>query len=133
MDSADWMEDDIHTNLTVASDHRLSQIIWTRGYNVTSDEAYWIFLAPDWHGALDELRGVNKTYGKVGYVFLDDVMKNKGVMSNLNETPRQITDELYAKYSLEPFELIHRETSPDGSKWAEVYAVNWTFIDNAIG
>jgi len=133
MDAADWMRNNVHTNLTVASDHRLSQIIWTRGFNVTSDEAYWIFLAPDWHGALDELKGENKTYGKVGYVFIDDIMRTKGIQSGLNESPRPITDALYAKYSAEPFELVHREISQDGSKWAEVYAVNWTFIDNAIG
>jgi len=133
MDAADWMEDNIHTNLTVASDHRLSQMIWTRGFNVTSDDAYWIFLAPDWRGTLDELNGTGKSYGKVGYVFIDDVMRTKGVMSNLNETPRPITDALYAKYSQEPFDLIHRETSSDGSKWAEVFAVNWTYIYNARG
>jgi 4-amino-4-deoxy-L-arabinose transferase-like glycosyltransferase len=133
MEAADWMKDNIHTNLTVASDHILSQILWTRGFNTTSDEAYWIFLAPDWRGTLDELNGTNKTCGKVGYVFIDDVMRTKGVMSNLNETPRPITDELYAKYSAEPFELLHRSASSDGSKWAEVYMVNWTYIDNAIG
>ena len=133
MDAADWMEDSIHTDLTVASDHRLSQIIWTRGFNVTSDEAYWIFLAPDWRGTLDELNGTNKTYGKVGYVFIDDVMRTLGVQSNLNESPRPMTDELYGKFSAEPFELIHSSSDADGSKWAEVYAVNWTYIDKAIG
>jgi hypothetical protein len=133
MEAADWMKETVHTNLTVASDHILSQIIWTRGFNVTSDEAYWIFLAANWTGALDELNGTNKTYGKVGYVFIDDIMRTKGVQSNLNESPRPITDELYAKYSAEPFELIHRTANADGTKWAEVYAVNWTFIDNKIG
>jgi hypothetical protein len=133
IEAADWMKENVRTNLTVASDHRVSQILWTRGFNVTSDEAYWIFLAPDWRGTLDELNGTNRTYGKVGYVFMDDVMRTKGVQSNLNESPRPITDELYAKYSAQPFELLHRSVSSDGSKWAEVYAVNWTYIDNAIG
>ena len=133
IDAADWMKENVRTNLTVASDHRVSQILWTRGFNVTSDEAYWIFLAANWTGALDELNGTNKTYGKVGYVFIDDVMRTKGVQSNLNESPRPITDELYAKYSAEPFELIHRESNQDDAKWAEVYMVNWTYIGNAIG
>ena len=128
-EAADWMKGNIHTNLTVASDHRLSQIIWTRGFKVTSDEAYWIFFATNWTGALDELNGTGKTYGKVGFVVIDDVMRVKGVQSGLNETPRPITDEYYAKFSAEPFRLLYRSTSADGSKWAEVYGVDWTFID----
>ena len=88
IDAADWMKDHVRTNLTVASDHRISQILWTRGFNVTSDEAYWIFFAANWTGALDELNGTNRTYGKVGYVFIDDIMRTKGVQSNLNESPR---------------------------------------------
>jgi hypothetical protein len=133
MDTANWMKDDAQTNLTVASDHRISQILWTKGFKVTSDEAYWIFFAPDWRGMLDELNGTGKTYGKVGYVFIDDVMRTKGVQSNLNETPRPITDALYAKFGSEPFELLHRVSNADGTKWAEVYVVNWTYIGNNIG
>jgi hypothetical protein len=132
-DAADWMKENVHTNLTVGSDHRVSQILWTRGFKVTSDEAYWIFFAPNWTGALDELNGTGKTYGKVGFIVIDDVMKNKGVQSNLNETPRPITDAEYAKFSAEPFGLLYRARSADGSKWAEVYSVNWTFIGNAHG
>jgi len=131
--AAGWMKQNVRTNLTVASDHRLSQMIWTPGLNVTSDEAYWIFFAENWTGALDELYGTGKSYGRVGFVVIDDVMRYRGVQSNLNESPRPISDRQFAKFSAEPFELLHREASPDGSKWAEVYAVNWTYILNAIG
>lgn len=133
MDTAGWMKANIHTNLTVASDHRISQILWTKGFKVTSDEAYWIFFAPGWRGTLEELNGTGKTYGKVGFVFIDDVMRTKGVQSNLNETPRPITGALYAKFGSEPFELLHRVSNGDGTRWAEVYVVNWTYIDKNIG
>jgi 4-amino-4-deoxy-L-arabinose transferase-like glycosyltransferase len=132
-EAADWMKGNVQSNLTVASDHRVSQIVWTRGFKVTSDEAYWIFFAENWTGALGELNGTGKTYGKVGFVVIDDVMREKGVQSNLNETPRPITDELYAKFAQEPFSLLFRAQSADGSKWAEVYGVDWAYIDNAIG
>ncbi|MBM4248177.1 MAG: hypothetical protein FJ149_01815 [Euryarchaeota archaeon] len=128
-EAADWMQENVHTNLTVASDHRVSQIIWTRGFKVTSDEAYWIFFAENWTDALDELNGTQRTYGRVGFVVIDDVMREKGVQSNLNETPRPITDLHYAKFSQEPFRLLFRARSADGSKWAEVSAVDWGYIE----
>jgi 4-amino-4-deoxy-L-arabinose transferase-like glycosyltransferase len=131
--AADWMKENVHTNLSVASDHRVSQIIWSRGFKVTSDEAYWIFFAEDWTGALGELNGTGKTYGKVGFVVIDDVMREKGVQSNLNETPRPITDRYYAKFSQEPFDLLYRSQSADGSKWAEVYSVDWEYIGSEAG
>jgi 4-amino-4-deoxy-L-arabinose transferase-like glycosyltransferase len=132
-EAADWMKENVHTNLTVASDHRVSQIVWSRGFKVTSDEAYWIFFAENWTGALGELNGTGKTYGKVGFVVIDDVMRGKGVQSNLNETPRPITDTYYAKFSQEPFKLLYRAQGAAGSRWAEVYGVDWSYIDRAIG
>jgi len=86
-----------------------------------------------WTGTLDELNGTGKSYGKVGFVVIDDVMREKGVQSSLNETPRPISDAGYARFSAERFGLLHRTSGADGSKWAEVYGVDWEFIDNATG
>ena len=60
-------------------------------------------------------------------------MRDKGVQSNLNETPRPISDAGYAKFSKEPFRLLFRAQSADGSKWAEVYDVDWEYIDSVVG
>jgi len=129
MDAVGWMKDNLPHNCTVASDHRLSQIAWMRGFNATSDDAYIIWFCINWTDAIKELNATGKKYERVSYVLIDDIMRDRGIQSNNNETPRPMTNESYEKFALEPFSLIHREVSQDGKKWAEVYSVNWTYIE----
>jgi hypothetical protein len=56
-------------------------------------------------------------------------MRYKGVQSNINETPRNLTERSYEKFMLSPFTLIYRSENEDGSKWAELYEVDWDFIE----
>jgi hypothetical protein len=124
-----WMKGNITgANFTVASDHRISQILWAEGYNATSDEAYVIWFSENWTDSLVELETVNYSMPQIGYVLIDHVMRFDGIQSNINETPKNMTPESYGKFAHPPFELIYRSESLDGGKWAELYEVDWDYI-----
>ena len=115
-------------NFTVASDHRISQILWAEGYNATSDEAYVIWFSANWTDSIDELETVNYTMPQIRYVLIDHVMRYDGIQSNINETPKNMTPESYGKFTHPPFELLYRSESLDTEKWAELYEVDWDYI-----
>ena len=124
-----WIKGNITgANFTVASDHRISQILWAEGYNATSDEAYVIWFSHDWTDCLEELETVNYTKPQIRYIMIDHVMRFDGIQSNINETPRNMTPESYGKFAHPPFELLYRSESLDGEKWAELYDVDWDYI-----
>jgi hypothetical protein len=129
-DVIDWMKGNVTGyNFTIASDHRISQIFWAEGYNVTSDDAYVIWFSENWTESLDELETANGTKPRIEYIVIDHVMRFDGVQSNINETPRNLTTESYEKFMIEPFSLIYRSENLDGEKWAELYKVDWIFIE----
>lgn len=130
-DVADWMKGNVTGyNFTIASDHRISQIFWAEGYNVTSDSAYVIWFSENWTESLDELETANGSQPRIEYVVIDHVMRYEGVQSNINETPRNMTPESYAKFQEPPFSLIFRSESEDGEKWAELYWIDWNYIED---
>ena len=125
-----WMQGNVSgTNFTVASDHRISQILWAEGYNATSDAAYKIWFSENWTGCLDELETVNGSKPQIWYVLIDEVMRLLGVQSNINETPRPMSLESYEKFQLPPFSLLFRSESEDSNHWAELYEVDWDYIE----
>jgi len=126
-----WMGGNITgANFTVASDHRISQILWAEGYNATSDDAYIIWFSTNWTESVEELETVNYSKPQIRYLLIDHVMRYEGIQSNINETPRNMTPEMYGKFAQPPFELLHRSESPEGEKWAEIYEVDWDYIEN---
>jgi hypothetical protein len=129
-DVVHWMQENVSGyNFTVASDHRISQILWAEGYNVTSDDAYLIWFSPNWTGCLEELETVNYSKPQIKYILIDYVMRFDGVQSNINETPQNLTPESYGKFTEPPFSLIYRSENEKGTKWAEVYEVDWEYIE----
>jgi hypothetical protein len=116
-DAVDYLEFNTTVNGTVASDHRISSVLWERGFNATYDYAYNLWFDPNWNSTtcLNELHGhgVGKEYGKVDYVVIDSVMVRKGVQSNINETPRPITAIGYEKFNQQPFELEFESASEE--------------------
>jgi hypothetical protein len=132
-DTMEWMEGNISKNMTIATDHRISQILWANGYNATSDDMYLLWYSDDWTDAEHELRAENRDYERVSYVLIDDVMKNKSVNVNINESYRPINDTNYEKFRYQPFELVEEGTfmSKNGKHWSELYWVNWTYIENS--
>ena len=118
----DWMTQNVVPNRTVAADHRMSQILWARHFPVTNDDAMLVWTGSNWSTVSGELQSFNP---RVEYVFLDHIMVESGIQSGTNTTPPRMTTESIAKFQLPPFRLLHRIESPDGSRWAEVYAVDW--------
>jgi hypothetical protein len=129
-DVLDWMKGNVTGhNFTIASDHRLSQIFWAEGYNVTSDAAYVIWFSDNWTESLEELETINGSKPRIEYILIDHVMRFEGVQSNINETPKNLSDEQYEKFQKAPFTLIFRSVNKEGDKWAELYEVDWVYIE----
>jgi hypothetical protein len=149
----EYLEGNATANGTVASDHRISNILWQAGFNATYDDAYDLWFSPAWNnaGCLSELEGNGTTryYGRVDYLVVDSVMIRDGVQSNINETPRMVNNTFYEKFNNEPFELVFEAASlnnytgavyvgylskplPVALNWCRVYRVNWTYIDGNV-
>lgn len=125
-----WMKGNVSGyNFTVASDHRISQILWAEGYNATSEAAYKIWFSENWTDCLDELMTANETKPQIRYVLIDDVMHNQGVQSNINETPQPLSLKSHEKFQSPPFSLVFRSESEGGTSWAELYEVDWEYIE----
>ncbi len=125
-DTIEYMKGNISLNSTVASDHRISTLLWEAGFNPTYDSTYFLWFSESWNDSrcLSELEGygVDGTYyGPVQYIVIDSVMVRDGVQSNINETPRAIIPEFYEKFNNEPFELIYERVSEqklmDDEEW----------------
>ncbi len=115
--AVDYLEDNVRTNGTIASDHRISTILWEAGFNTTYDDAYDLWFSTGWNqtGCIAELHGngVTKEFGRIDYVVIDSVMVRDGVQSNINETPRIITGKAYEKFNNPPFELLFEVASAE--------------------
>jgi hypothetical protein len=68
-------------------------------------------------------------------VLIDDVMRETSVNIRVLQSV-YMTNASYLKFSQEPFELVYRNVSytPEFEEihWAEVYQVNWTFIERYL-
>ena len=103
--------------------------MWAEGYNATSDAAYKIWFSENWTQCQDELMTANETKPQIRYILIDDVMRNQGVQSNINETPQPLSLKSYEKFQSLPFILLFRSESEDGTSWAELYEVDWEYIE----
>jgi len=131
-----WMEQNVQTNGSVAaSDHRLSRLAEASGFNTTLDEAKDIWVAENFTDYANELNGVGKNYSKISFVVIDDIMRKDVVWVGLWDIV-YMTNESYEKFSHEPFELLYRNVTfnenMEEAHWAEVYSVNWTYIETYL-
>ncbi len=127
----EWLKEHTNSSDTIATDLRLSDFVWAYGMNATFDKTNITWSCTDWRDCLDELKG-NENYSRVTYILIDDVMRNSVVYLNV-DLQVYITNESYDKFLREPFELVYRNATIDSSgeeiHWAEVYRVNWTYIE----
>jgi len=127
----EWLKNNTKNNDTIATDLRLSDFVWAYGMNATFDKTNITWSCTDWRDCLDELKG-NENYSRVTYILIDDVMRNSVVYLNV-DLQVHMTNESYDKFLREPFELVYRNATIDSSgeeiHWAEVYRVNWTYIE----
>ena len=113
-----YLENNAPMNVTVASDHRLSNMLWQRGFNTTYDYAYNLWFSTQWNTTecLNELNGHGTSgyyYGPIDFVVIDSVMVRSGVQSNINETPRVINGTYYEKFNHQPFDLVFEAGSKE--------------------
>jgi hypothetical protein len=115
--SLEYLDSIAPVNQTVASDHRISVLLWQHGFNSTYDYAYNLWFSRNWdsQACLAELNGhgTELEYGQIGYIVIDSVMVRDGVQSNINETPRAINATGYEKFNHQPFELIFESVSDE--------------------
>jgi hypothetical protein len=118
INSIEWMKGNLSTAV-VASDHRLSNLIWAAGYNITLSETNTTWTAENYSTCIEELNKLNITY-----IVIDDIMKNNVVFIG-NGISFYMTNESYDKFSEIPFELLYRNVSynEEGieNHWIEIY------------
>lgn len=131
-----WMDLNLDKNTSViASDHRLARMAEAVGFNTTVNEASQIWITENLTDYLDELSGKGKNYTYITHVFVDNIMRERVVHVYFGEI-FYMTNDSYEKFLYPPFELLYRNVSFDENgfeqRWAEVYAVNWTYIHSIV-
>ena len=143
----DWINLNLDKNTSmITSDHRLERMIESNGFNTTEDMVINLWTTENFTDYADELLGIGKTYNKITHVIIDDIMLDNGVhigpkdgkfrtIHMANET----WNASYEKFKHQPFERICRNESLtidsdtlEPVHWAEVYEVNWTYIEEII-
>jgi hypothetical protein len=131
----EWITNNLDKNTTmIATDLRLSKMIWAEGINATFEQTNRTWTGETWVDCVAEFKE-KENYPRVTYVLIDDVMRETSVNIRVLQSV-YMTNASYLKFSQEPFELVYRNVSytPEFEEihWAEVYQVNWTFIERYL-
>jgi hypothetical protein len=132
VNAIDWIKENLDTNTTlVATDLRLSKMMWAEGINATFEATNTTWTCDTWVGCIDDFDGTDHHH-LVTHVLIDDVMRDISVNVRVLQSV-YMTNESYLKFTQEPFKLVYRNQTVNQNNevihWAEVYQVNWTFID----
>ncbi|MEA3458435.1 MAG: glycosyltransferase family 39 protein [Candidatus Thermoplasmatota archaeon] len=123
----EWMEGNISNVSVVASDHRLSMILWAEDFNITYGETNRTWTAENATVCFSELKELNVTH-----IVIDDIMRETVININVGKY-YHMSNESYEKFASEPFELIYRNATVNdiGEElhWVEVYKVNKSYFD----
>ena len=137
LSATEWISSNIPCNNTVfASDHRIERMLEAAGYNTTKNKASLIWTEVNLSEYISHLD--SETYEfKVTHVVIDDVMREKYVQKQDKKTVFDyMTNGSYEKFFSPPFSLLYRNETLNKNNetihWTEVYAVDWTYIDNYI-
>ena len=124
----DWMNGNVSASSVVASDHRISMLLWAEDFNITMGKTNLTWTAENWTACLPELEELNITY-----IFIDDIMNEIVVNIDVGKY-YHVSNESYDKFTMKPFELIYRNATANNLgeeiHWAEVYAINISHIEN---
>ncbi|KYK20079.1 hypothetical protein AYK24_04135 [Thermoplasmatales archaeon SG8-52-4] len=136
----EWMSENLEKNNSmIASDHRLARMAEAEGFNTTKDETIEIWEAESLDEFIFELIGTGKNHSRITHIIIDDIMKNDVVHVHFGLI-KYMTNETwtaaYDKFQKEPFEIVYRNETINVDPitlepihWAEVYKVNWTYIE----
>lgn len=122
----EWMEGNVSNVSIVASDHRLSMILWAEGFNITYGETNHTWTAENATACFSELKELNVTH-----IVIDDIMRETVINIDIGKY-YHMSNESYEKFISEPFELIYRNATVNGIDeelhWVEVYKVNKSYF-----
>jgi len=142
---AAWIAGNLsRNNSIIASDHRLERLIEANGFNTSNDEVVYLWESENISEYVAELIGLGRIRTKITHIIIDDIMKNDevhiGPRSGIFRTKHMTNDTWtggYDKFKGKVFKLIYRNESSNIDQvtlepvsWAEVYEVNWSFIEN---
>ena len=72
----------------------------------------------------------------ITHVVVDNIMRESVVHIGFDGKKVYMTNESYEKFVYQPFELVYRNATlnqnMEEAHWAEVYAVNWTFVEKYL-
>jgi PKD repeat protein len=130
-----WINNNLDKNNTlVATDLRLSKMIWAEGINATFEDTNNTWTCDTWVGCIADFES-EADHCMVTHVLIDDVMRDVSVNVRVLQSV-YMTNESYLKFTQEPFELIYRNATVNQDNeeihWSEVYSVNWTFIEQHL-
>jgi hypothetical protein len=130
-----WIKTNLdRNNTTVATDLRLSKMMWAEGMNATFEGTNNTWTCGTWVGCVADF-DVQENHSIVTHVLIDDVMRDMSVNIRVLQSV-YMTNESYLKFKQEPFELVYRNATVNQDNkevhWAEVYKVNWTFIEQYL-
>ena len=141
LDLITYISTKLDKNTTViASDHRLERIAESEGFNTTEDRGYELWTSENITEVVyHELNGTYDEFGRATHIIIDDLMKYDVVHMGPGLEGLQMVNETstvaYDKFSEQPFMLLYRNESlninkerNEPSHWAEIYAINWTYI-----
>jgi hypothetical protein len=137
LNTIQWMEDHLDVNTTVvATDLKLSKLLWASGYQVTYQYTNSTWVCNQWKECVDDLDTKiidgDFAHDRVSHIFIDDIMREYSVNLDLFHT-LYMTNSSYEKFQKNPFTLVYRNVTcaEDGSvdHWAELYEINWLYID----
>jgi hypothetical protein len=127
-----WITENLDENSTmVATDLRLSKMMWAEGINATFEETNDTWTCDTWVGCIADFDN-QRNHRAVTHILIDDVMRDMSVNIHVLQSV-YMTNVSYLKFKQEPFELVYRNATVNLNNeemhWAEVYKVNWSFIE----
>jgi hypothetical protein len=130
-----WIKGNLEKNNTmVATDLRLSKMMWAEGINATFEDTNDTWTCDTWVGCVADF-DTKENHQGVTHVLIDDVMRDMSVNVRVLQSV-YMTNDSYLKFKQEPFELVYRNATMNQDNkevhWAEVYRVNWTFIEQHV-
>jgi hypothetical protein len=130
-----WMQENLDQNATVvATDLRLAKMVWADHFNATYETTNATWTSETWLECWPDL-DTGPTRQRITHILIDDVMRDTSVNIRVDETV-YMTNASYDKFRSEPFVLVFRNATldDDGQElhWAELYAVNWSYIETVI-
>ena len=133
----DWMKENLDAETAVvASDHRLSRMVESAGFNTTRDDATNIFKEWNLTDYANDLYATGSNYSyenKITHVVIDDIMKDK-ILNIAFAESFYMRNESYDKFQVEPYTLIYRNATIDPitmeeTHWAEIYEIDWEYVE----